>query len=232
MDRPERPAARRRVGARERRPPVPNRVRCRLGDADVDKPAHGVAIELDLVDGLVGPGLAKLRRAIGGEDQQRNVGVVRLDHGRVEVGRRRPGGADHRGRPPAGLADSEGGESRRALVDEDVDPDRGVVGQRQRERRGTGARGEAHVGQERQRRRAGGAHCQFIEQLARLGGGPRQLPAVRRARELPRRDAAQQFSADGVAFLGLLHHLPRPALNDVDAVGFEVGERHAVVGGA
>ena len=34
------------------------------------------------------------------------------------------------------------------------------------------------------------------------------------------------------AFLGLLHHLPRPALDDVEAIGFEVGERHAVVGGA
>ena len=56
-----------------------------LVDADLDEPPDGVAVELELVDGLAGADVAQLWRPIGGQDDQRNPGLVGFDHRRGEV---------------------------------------------------------------------------------------------------------------------------------------------------
>ena len=54
---------------------------------DLEVPLGGAAVELDLVDRLPGADVAQLRRAVGGQHEQRHARLVRLDHrGRV-VGR-------------------------------------------------------------------------------------------------------------------------------------------------
>ena len=70
---------------------------------DLDEPLRGAAVELDLVDRLAGADVAQLRRAVGGEHEQRHARLVRLDHrGRV-VRRRGSRRARERHRQPARL---------------------------------------------------------------------------------------------------------------------------------
>ena len=49
--------------------------------ADLEEPAHGVAVELDLVDRLAGADVAQLGRAVRGQHDQRDARLARLDHG-------------------------------------------------------------------------------------------------------------------------------------------------------
>ena len=56
-----------------------------LVDADLDEPLDGIAVELELVDRLAGADVAQLWRPIGGEDDQRDPGLVGFDHRRGEV---------------------------------------------------------------------------------------------------------------------------------------------------
>ena len=49
----------------------------------------GVAVELELVDRLAGADVAQLGRAVGGEHDQRDARLVRLDHGRAGSSRPR-----------------------------------------------------------------------------------------------------------------------------------------------
>ena len=107
----------------------------RLVVADLEEPAHGVAVELDLVDRLPGADLAQLRRAVGGQHDQRDPRLARLDHGRGEVGRGGPRGAGERDRPPGRLRDAQGEEAARALVDVRVRAKPRLAGERQHERR-------------------------------------------------------------------------------------------------
>ena len=74
--------------ARERADPA-QPLRGQLVVADFEEPLDGAAVELDLVDRLPGADLAELGRPVGGEHEQRNPSLPRLDHrGRVVSGRR------------------------------------------------------------------------------------------------------------------------------------------------
>ena len=72
------------------------RRRVRGVGADLEKPTHGIPVELDLVDRLTGTELAQLGWAVRGQHDQRGVGFTRLDHRRREVGRRGTRGAGDR----------------------------------------------------------------------------------------------------------------------------------------
>ena len=64
---------------------------------DLEVPLGGAAVELDLVDRLPGADVAQLRRAVGGQDQQRHARLVGLDHGGRVVGGGGARGAGQRG---------------------------------------------------------------------------------------------------------------------------------------
>jgi hypothetical protein len=84
---------------------------------DLEEPLRGAAVELDLVDRLAGAEVAQLRRAVGGEDEQRHARLVGLDHGGRVVG----GGRARRARQCRGhagrLGDAEGEEPCAPLVE-------------------------------------------------------------------------------------------------------------------
>ena len=85
--------------------------------ADLEEPLRRAAVELQLVDRLAGPDLAQLRRAVGGEDDERDPRLVGLDHGRQVVRGRRPARARDRRGAPALLGHAEREEAGHALVD-------------------------------------------------------------------------------------------------------------------
>ena len=68
--------------------------------ADVEEPLGVVAVELELVDRLAGADLAQLRRPVGGEDDQRDPRLVRLD--RPPAGSARPPSRSCTSPPPGG----------------------------------------------------------------------------------------------------------------------------------
>ena len=76
------------------------------GHARLDHGPHGPAVEAGLVDGLRGPHAVELRRSVGRADQQRHTRQVGLDHGGVQLDRRRAAGRHHdrgtAGRPGRG----------------------------------------------------------------------------------------------------------------------------------
>ena len=88
--------------AGERADPA-QRLRRRVLDADLGEHPHGVAVELHLVDRLPRTRRPQLRRAVGGQHDQRHARLARLDHRRQVVRRRRARRAgEHRraGRSP------------------------------------------------------------------------------------------------------------------------------------
>ncbi len=115
--------------------------------AHLEEPLGGVAEQLQLVDRLPGAVLAQLRRAVGGEQEQRHPRLVRLDGGRQELGGGRPGGAGDGHRESRGLGQAEREEARAALVDVREAAQALLARERQHERRAA-----------RPRRRACGAH--------------------------------------------------------------------------
>ena len=131
-------ARRVRPGLTGQRAPVTDRARPGLGQAALAEPAHRGAVQLDLVDGLVGADPPQLRGPVGGEHDERHAGLVGFDHRGMEVGRCRARGAQHRHRAAAGLGQAERGERGGALVDPDMQPRpllaRGLV-ERHRQRR-------------------------------------------------------------------------------------------------
>ena len=114
--------------------------------ARVAEPAHRVAVELLLIDGLAGAGVTQLGRTIRSADDERDPCMVGLEHRRVEVRRRGAGRAQHDCRPPTRLAEPEREERRRSLVEVHVQPDPRVVGKCERERCRARARRETCVG--------------------------------------------------------------------------------------
>ena len=80
-------------------------------------PAQGGEQEVFLVHGLVGAATLQPRRPIRREQQQRNGAVIRLHHGRQQVGHRRARGGDHGRRQAGGAAMAEGKKSGGALID-------------------------------------------------------------------------------------------------------------------
>ena len=90
--------------------------------ADFAEPAHRGAVELELVDRLPGADPAQLRRAVGGEHDQRHRRLVGLADRRVEVGGRGARGAEHADRRAARLRGAEREEGGGALVDDHASP--------------------------------------------------------------------------------------------------------------
>ena len=121
----------------------------RLGHPDVGGPAHRAAVEPGLVDRLVGAGAAQLRRPVGGEHEQRHPAASASSTAGVQVRRRRPGGGEHRhraaGRPWPGPAPGRRRSARRCARAAAAGRALGG-GQRERHRRGAGARREHRVG--------------------------------------------------------------------------------------
>ncbi|GMA22815.1 hypothetical protein GCM10025864_05740 [Luteimicrobium album] len=126
------------------------------GGRHVDREPGRSREDPDLVGGLVGARAAQLVGAVGGEEQQGDARVVRLEDGRVEVRDRRARrrhDRDRFGHPsaqraPAGEAERE--EPGVALVDADVQVEAPGVGEgarRVRERGTAGAGGDDDVPQ-------------------------------------------------------------------------------------
>ncbi len=78
-----------RPGPAGQRPPVRVHPGAGFRHPRLSEPADRPAVEFQLVNGLVGAGAAQLGRPVGGQHQQGDAGLVRLDHRRVEVGCRR-----------------------------------------------------------------------------------------------------------------------------------------------
>src|SRR5437764_5244513 len=90
------------------------RPRCRI--------ARGVdAEDRLLLDGLRRAGAAVARRTVGGDEDERQAGVVRLDRRGEHLRHRGPRGGDDRDRTAGELGAAEGEERGGALVDERVD---------------------------------------------------------------------------------------------------------------
>ena len=83
---------------------------------DLEVPLGGAAVELDLVDRLPGADVAQLRRAVGGQHEQRHARLVGLDHGGRVVGGGGAGGAGDRGGDAGRLGQAEREEGGAALV--------------------------------------------------------------------------------------------------------------------
>ena len=123
VDRSRRALDRGPVGAAGQRADKPEGRRGRVIDPDLEEPLDRVAVDLQLVDRLAGADLAELRRAVGGEHDQRHACVPRLDHRRREVRRGGTGRACHRDRSARTLAGAEREEAGAALVDVRPAPD-------------------------------------------------------------------------------------------------------------
>ena len=126
---------------------------------EVEALAHVAEYERLVVDRLVGAGRAEAGRPVGGEGEQREAAVGRLEHGGVEVGDGAAGGRHHGDRPvgpggPPALGDAEGEEAGLALIDAHPDveePGGGRLGDGVGERGGPRTRGDddvAHPGGE------------------------------------------------------------------------------------
>ena len=95
-------AGRRTPGPARQRPPVPRLPGAFFRRANLAEPAHRVAVQLDLVDGLVSAGPAQFRRAVRGQHQQRHARFAGLDHRRMEAAAAVPDvQTTHTGRPLA-----------------------------------------------------------------------------------------------------------------------------------
>ena len=148
------------------------------GHAGLAEPPHRRAVQLELVGGLVGPGPAQLGRPVRGQHQQRDPGQVGLKHRRVEVGRRRPRGAQRHHRPPRPLGRPQGEERRRALVQVHMHPDPRMLRQGQRHRRRPRPRSQAGIGHPRPwpaRRPASGRTAAQPRSLAHRSPAPLTL---------------------------------------------------------
>ncbi len=135
----------------------------RVGDARRRRPPYGAAEQAFLLDGLGRPDPVLLRRAVGGDREQRDTSLVGLDDGGVLLGGGGPAGRDHHRGPAPGQPEPEGQESRRSLVQHHVDPQAPVRRQGQEQGRRTGPGRHHGVGD-------AGAHP-----LVDHGGGERGL---------------------------------------------------------
>jgi hypothetical protein len=108
-----------------------------LMSADFAEPPNGVAIELELVDCLARADIAKLWWPVRREHDHRHARLVGLDHRRVQVRRRGPGRAEHRGRDCSGERGAEREEPGAALVQDHRHIDLGLPPE------GDGQRGRA-----------------------------------------------------------------------------------------
>ena len=116
------------------------------GHARLDHGPHGPAVEAGLVDGLRGPHAVELRRSVRRAGQQGHTRQVGLDHGGVQLDRRRAAGRHHHRGTAGRQPEAEGQESRGPLVDVHVHPDALVPGQRHGQRRRPGPGSDHGIG--------------------------------------------------------------------------------------
>ena len=126
-------------GTADQRAPVRVLAGPALGYAYLVEQAYRVAVELDLVDRLARSGGPQLRGTVCGEEQQRDAGLVGLEHRGVQVGGRRTRRGHDRDHAAGDLGQPEGEEPGRPLVDAYVQPQPArdvslVQGERQRRR--------------------------------------------------------------------------------------------------
>ena len=104
-----------------------------VGHGHVYRPAYMIAIQLDLVDGLVCATLPELRRPVGRQYQQWNPGIVRLDNRRKKIRGGGAGRAHQRNRPARPLGQPQCEKGGAAFVKMPVDADAGIGGKCQRQ---------------------------------------------------------------------------------------------------
>ena len=140
-----RPVQRFRTRARGQPAPQPRGVRRLDRRAGIVEPAHRAAEEALLVDGLVGPDVAKLGRPVRGENDERRARVERLDHRGMELSRGGPRRRQQHDGLARGLGETDAEERARSLVDVHEDVRLRMPLQRHRDRRGPRARRHARV---------------------------------------------------------------------------------------
>src|SRR5579875_372860 len=182
-------AARRARRARPRRagegPPVGHHPRTPLRHAGLAEPPHRAAVQLDLVDRLVGPGAAQFGRPVGGEHEERHAGLPGLDHRRVKAGRRRARRAGHGHRAAGGPGKAEREKRRGTLVDTHVEPKAATLREAE-ERHGqgrvAGAGGNYGIGEPAADQLVGERHAERRRRVHRTaqppGTSPRTLAAA------------------------------------------------------
>ncbi len=136
---------RRRDGAIRYRLGESQHVLGRLGQRHLGEPLHGRAVQVGLVDGLVGAEALQLGRSVRRQDDQRDVGVIRLDDGRREVDGRGAGTAQDGDGLAGGFRHAQREVGAGALVEVHPGLDGGVALEGQRQRRRARAGAEADV---------------------------------------------------------------------------------------
>ncbi len=173
----------RRDGAARQRTIEPIQIDALGWHRDVEAPTHVPGEQARLSDRLRRTAVAKLRRPIGGQDDQRDVRERCFDHRRKIVRGRRPGRAEQHDGATLLAGKAESKEAARSLVGDDEHTDTGGGGQRERYR--TGARA---------RRDTGGYDARALE----LFGDRLPHPAVRvtrRAHPRPHRARRKERSS-------------------------------------
>ena len=94
-----------------------------FGDAGAQLPAHRVAKEPGLVNGLGRPAVVKLLRPVGSDGQHWHARMVGLEHGWVELRRRGAARGDDRSGKSSCQPEAQGEKSRRTLVQQHVKPE-------------------------------------------------------------------------------------------------------------
>lgn len=115
------------------------------GRREVALPPDEGLEEFDLVGGLVGPAVAEFMRAVGSEENEGSLRVVRLHDGREEVGCRGAGGGDEGCGAARALGEAEGEKGKAALIEVDVGFRLRMIRSGQHERRGAGAGSDAEI---------------------------------------------------------------------------------------
>ncbi len=117
-----------------------------VGHPGIDEEAGGASVEVLLVDGLGSADVAQLGGTVGGADDERHTGEVRLHDRRVELGGGRAARHHHDDRASRSERPPDGEEARRPLVQPDLRPDAVIGGQRQRHRARAGPGGDHRLG--------------------------------------------------------------------------------------
>ncbi len=195
VHRPAGGRARDRRGPAGQRPRIAQQAGGRLRHGGLVKPLRVAAVERALVDSLGCAHIAKLRGAVGGEDQQRNAAVPRLDDSGREVDRGRAGGAEDGDGRSLRLGHPQREEAARTLVEMHPGTHIRMALQLDRERRRARAGAETDI--------ADAGARQFIDERAHeamedvaLGRGfglachGRQPPSARNSGRSFRRDSS------------------------------------------
>ena len=149
-----------------------------VGRTEIAEPVDGGAEQMRLIDRLRGTDAAQLGRPVGGAHEQRHSSVPGFDHCRVQVRGRGPRRAAHDDGPPGRHRHPEGAECGRSFVEDDVDGDAIITGEREDQRRvarpgrhdGMGHAGAGELVDEGHRERGGHIHGRHQARIRGCGG--------------------------------------------------------------